>query len=220
MRTIPRPILGALLAALLTAAACDRARGGEAEAAAEAHTPAAHHHHASAPPPAPGTPTDHSVYNLESAWYDQHGAARPLGSLAGRVQVVAMVYTHCAHTCPRILMDMKRLEGELGTEAAERVGFVLVSIDPERDTPERLRHFAESVRLDPARWTLLSAPDDSVLELAAVLGVRYRRDGETEFSHSNVITVLDADGEIAHRQLGLGEDPAPTLRAIRGLLGS
>jgi protein SCO1 len=220
MRNPPRPILGALLAVLLTAAACDRARGGAAEVAAEAHAPAAHHHHASAPPPAPGTPTDHSVYNLESEWRDQHGAARPLGSLAGRVQVVAMVYTHCAHTCPRILMDMKRLEGELGAEAGERVGFVLVSIDPERDTPERLRHFAEAVRLAPARWTLLSAPDDDVLELAAVLGVRYRRDGETEFSHSNVITVLDADGEIAYRQLGLGEDPTPALRTIRGLLAS
>ncbi|NIQ52455.1 MAG: SCO family protein, partial [Gammaproteobacteria bacterium] len=55
--------------------------------------------------------------------------------LAGRVRVVAMVYTSCAYACPRIMLDMKRIEAELGPEYREDVGFVIVSIDPERDTP-------------------------------------------------------------------------------------
>jgi protein SCO1/2 len=94
----------------------------------------------------------------------------------------------------------------------------MVTIDPERDTPEILRAYAEAVRLDPERWTLLTAPDNTVLELAALLGVKYRRISDTDFSHSNVITILDQQGEIAHRQVGLGAEPGSTLKVIEGLI--
>ena len=158
---------------------------------------------------APGVPADMSVYNLESAWTDADGTPQTLGSLAGRVQVVGLVYTNCAFACPRVIADMKRIEAALPD-----VGFVLVSIDPERDTPERLRQFADGARLSDERWTLLTGSDDSLIELAAVLGVRYRRISESDFMHSNLLTVLDRNGEIVHRQLGLGQVDQ-TIEAIR-----
>jgi len=167
-----------------------------------------------------GAPTDYSIYHLDAPWTDQRGQVRQLASLGGRVQVVALVYTTCGYACPRIVADMKQIEAGLAPEYRDRVGFVMVSIDPERDTPDRLAAYAESVRLDPARWTLLTAPDPTVRELAALLGVKYRRIGESDFSHSNVITILDQRGEIAHRQVGLGTAPAETLRVIAGLLGT
>jgi protein SCO1 len=40
-----------------------------------------------------------------------------------------------------------------------------------------------------------------------------------EFVHSNLLTVLDPEGQVVHRQLGLGSDPEPTLRVIRSLTG-
>lgn len=181
------------------------------------HAPATGHgDHATGEPL--GAPTDFSLYHLDAPWTDQQGQLRQLASLRGRVQVVALVYTNCGYACPRILMDMKRIEGELPVELRDRVGFVMVSIDPERDTPEHLAAYANAVRLDPERWTLLTAPDNTVLELAALLGVKYRRISETDFSHTNVITVLDQQGEIAHRQVGLGAEPQKTLRVIEGLV--
>jgi protein SCO1 len=172
--------------------------------------PHAHHAHVEA-----GEHTGHSIYNLESSWWDQHGETRTLGSLGGRVQVMAMVYTHCAYTCPQILMDMKRMEAQLAETLPGGVGFVLVSIDPERDDVERLSYFAESTRLDPARWTLLGGSDGDVLELATLLGIKYRRDSEVDFSHSNSMLVLNPAGEIVFRQDGLGEDLGPMIAAIR-----
>jgi protein SCO1 len=163
------------------------------------------------PPPLTG----HSLYHLDDVWHDQTGAARLLSSLRGRPQVITVAYTHCGHACPRLLLDMKRIEAAL--EGAG-VGFVLVSIDPSRDTPERLAHYADATWLDRSRWTLLTAPDPAVRGLAALLGVRYRAAGDGEFSHSNVITVLDAEGEIVYRQIGLGEDPGGAVRALRSLL--
>src|SRR3954464_8881194 len=85
------------------------------------------------PQPA-GTPSrglpesgDFSVYELPGSWRDASGAPRELGSLGGKVRVVALVYTHCANTCPQVIADFKQLEARLSTEARERTGFVLVS---------------------------------------------------------------------------------------------
>ncbi|MBR9988325.1 MAG: SCO family protein [Gemmatimonadetes bacterium] len=162
--------------------------------------------------PAPTGATAFSVYDLEARWHDQGGHPLILRDLAGRPRVIAMVYTSCAYACPRILKDMKRIEGELRTAGID-AGYVMVSIDPERDTPARLSEYARSVMLDPADWTLLAGTDDSVLELAALLGVRYRRVGEADFEHSNIITLLDGSGRIVHRQIGLNAEPDALVRA-------
>jgi protein SCO1 len=136
-----------------------------------------------------------SIYNLTSQWTDQFGVTGELGSLKGRVQVIAMGYTNCSYACPRIIGAMKRIEA-----AVPEAGFVIVSIDPERDTPEHLLHFAEGARLDRERYTLLHGNDADLLELAAVLGVKFRKDEQGGFVHSSVITVLDANGVIVYRQ--------------------
>src|SRR5690606_23496486 len=151
-----------------------------------------HQHDALEPATVGGLP-GHSVYHLESTWWDQTGETKPLSSLGGRVQLVSMVYTHCAFACPMIVADLKRIESALGPELVEVVGFVLVSIEPERDTPARVEAFTTDLRLDPERWTALSSDEGNVLELAAVLGVRYVRESESDFGHTNLIAVLSPE---------------------------
>jgi protein SCO1 len=220
--------LAGMALVLLVASGCESARGEHpdphepAAAAAPAPSPAGHGHaghHAGSIASEAGEHTDYSIYHLESTWWDQAGNHRRLESLGGRVQIVSMVYTYCAHTCPRILMDMKRIEGEAESIHPDGVGFVLVSLDPERDAADRLASFAQATRLDPDRWTLLSGSDGDILELATLLGIKFRRESETEFSHSNVLLVLDRAGEIVFRQVGLGADPAPLLEAVRAAAG-
>jgi protein SCO1/2 len=164
---------------------------------------------------AAATVSDFSVYDLEARWRDQDGAERVLRSLGGRVQVVAMVYTRCTHTCPAIVAEMKRLEATLPAEERGRVGFVLVSLDPGRDTPEQLKQFATSMRLPADAWTLLTGDADAVRELAALLGIRYRAETDAQISHSNTYLVLDAEGRMVHRQDGVGSGTGPALSRIR-----
>ncbi|MGK7311249.1 MAG: SCO family protein [Candidatus Longimicrobiales bacterium M2_2A_002] len=223
-RVVRSVALGVVGALVILAIGCDASHAADAHGDSAGHASAerssAEHSSLQHAPAdhrelAAGEPSDFSVYHAESDWIDQHGTTRALGSLAGRVQVVAMVYTSCAYACPRIMLDMKRIEAELGAEYEGEVGFVVVSIDPERDTPEKLAEFAEGSRLDPARWTLLHGSPGDIRELAVLLGVQYRRTAPGEWVHSNLLTVLDRDGEIVHRQLGLGTDPTGTLDAIR-----
>ena len=220
-RVVHGVAVGVAGALLVLAAGCDASHAADARGDSVDHASAEHSDHGMDHSSvehrelAAAEPSDFSVYHAESSWIDQHGTTRTLGSLAGRVQVVAMVYTSCAYACPRIMLDMKRIEAELDAEYEGEVGFIVVSIDPERDTPEKLAEFAEGSRLDPARWTLLNGSPGDIRELAVLLGVQYRQTAPGEWVHSNLLTVLDRDGVIVHRQLGLGTDPTGTLDAIR-----
>ena len=159
-----------------------------------------------------------SLHDLAGRWRDQDGRDRTLAETTAPVRVVAMVYTSCEHTCPLLVGDMKRLEAALAPAKRDGLRFVLVSLDPERDTPERLHAFATNTKLDPSRWTLLTGRDDDVLELAAALGVRYRRQADGEVAHANVLTVLDADGAVVHQATGVGDDQTALIAAVERLL--
>ena len=81
-----------------------------------------------------------------------------------------------------------------------------------------LKAYRAKEKLALARWTLLRGKEDDVRELAALLGINYQRDAKGQFSHSNVITVLNAEGEVAFQLTGLNKDPQETVAAIEKLL--
>jgi protein SCO1/2 len=156
-----------------------------------------------------------SIYQLESVWTPATEQPLRLGRLQGKVQVLAMVYTTCESACPIIVSLMQLIEVALPPELRPDVGFVLVTFDPTRDTPAVLSAYSARMGLDPRSWLLLTGSSDDVLELATLLGIKYKRDQSGGFVHSNVITVLNKAGEIVHRHEGLQQDMASTLEAIR-----
>lgn len=158
-------------------------------------------------------PSEESIYNVSSTWKNRHGEELQLNKLRGKVQVVAMVYTHCEHACPRILADMQRIKDNLKSEAAEQTHFTIISIDPVRDTPDRLNTFANENNLSEEKWTLLNGGNGDVLEIAALLGVKYKRVSDTDFTHSNMITVLNKEGEVVHQRKKL-EDQHHNILAV------
>ncbi len=162
-------------------------------------------------------PTDRSLYLLDSTWTSDVGRKVKLGVLRGRPQVLAMVFTRCESACPIIVDDLQRIQRTLAPELRDRVDFVLVSFDTERDTPEALRAYRQQMHLGTDHWTLLTGRPDDVRELAVLLGVNYQRDARGQFAHSNVITVLNAEGEIIHRQVGLNQEPAETVAALAAM---
>lgn len=173
---------------------------------AEIETEPDHSAHSMAVAPEADTAMDDhmSLYQIESTWTDQWGESRPLRSLQGKPQVVAMTYTSCQVACPVIVADLRRIESSLDSLNSD-AGILILSLDPDRDTPEQMAAYVKKQGLSD-RWTLMTAPDDQVRELAALLGVRYRRLQDGEYTHSNIISVLDERGVLVHRQEGLGPD--------------
>ena len=177
-----------------------------------------HEHEVLAPASPRGeAPTD-SVYQLDAVWTDQDGRSTGFSTLRGKTRVIAMFYSNCQYVCPLIVDEMKQVERALTPDERARVEFGLFSFDPERDTPRVLKAYAEKRGLDETRWRVYTGSPDAVLDLSAVLGMRIRKEPNGEFSHSAIITVLDPDGIIRYQMLGLGQERAPLLAALRAAL--
>jgi protein SCO1/2 len=161
-----------------------------------------------------GQPTDKSLYLLDSTWTSDVGRQIKLGVLRGRPQILATFFSRCEYACPILVSELKTIEGKLPPEVLAKVDFLLVSIDSKRDTPEALAEFREKRHLARERWTLLRGEADDVRELAALLGVNYTEDARGQFAHTNLITLLNAEGEIAFQHLGLKQDPSLLIGAI------
>lgn len=150
--------------------------------------------------------SENSIYQLESEWTDQNGQKKELSDFTGKPVIMTMFFASCTYACPVLVQDMKRIEFQIPEEQLKNYNFVLVSIDPERDTPAKLKEFARAWKLDEKRWTLLTSNDNNVMELAALTGFKFRKEKDGQFSHSNIINVLDEEGEIIHQHTGLNQD--------------
>lgn len=159
--------------------------------------------------------TEPSFYELDLGLTDAAGRPRRLVEFRGRPLVVSMVYTSCQSVCPRVTADLRALDRALPEALRSRTRFVLFSLDPKRDTPAALAAFSRRHDLDSTRWTLLVSNEEDMRTLAAVLGVRFRPDEGGEIAHSAVISVVDAEGVIRHRQIGLTAETAPLVTAVR-----
>ncbi len=155
-----------------------------------------------------------SLLELDFPLTDRDGRTRHLSEFAGQPMVVSMVYTSCKSVCPRITADLKALDRALPAELRARTRFVLFSLDPARDTPAAMTAFVREHGLDE-HWTLLAASEDDMRTIAAVLGVRFRPDADGEIAHSAVIAVTDDHGVLRHRQVGVGQDAAALVAAVR-----
>ncbi len=163
-------------------------------------------------------PSEDSVYLVDVPWVDQAGAKRHLSDFAGKPVIVSMIFTHCQYACPRLVADMQKVEAGLAPADRDRVHFLLVSMDDVRDTPQQLAAFAADKGLSTPRWTLLHGGAGDVQLFNAVLGGRYKRTPSGDFAHSNLVVVLNRDGQIVHRQEGLGVAPDESLAVLTGLL--
>ena len=156
-----------------------------------------------------------SIYHLPATWTNQEGQQLQLEELKGSVLVMVMIYTQCKAACPRLVADMRNLESKIAEEDLDKLKFVLVSIDPEYDTPDRMKAFAKENRMEEDHWLFLRGDEETTMEFAAVLAVNYKRISPIDFTHSNIISVFDEEGVLVHQREGLGVENGETLTAIQ-----
>ena len=160
-------------------------------------------------------PSD-SVYQLPLKLTDQSGRTTDWRSRRGKPQLVSMFYTSCQYICPLIVDSGKAVEKNLTPPQRQRLGILLVSMDPARDTPKALQQIVDKRHLDTSRWTLASPPAGDVRAAAGVLGIRYRQLADGEFNHTSALVLLDKDGRILARTEQVGSKPDPGfLAAVR-----
>ena len=126
-----------------------------------------------------------------------------------------LFYGTCQSVCPILVRDVQRVEAALAPAERDAARFVLVTFDPEVDTPERLAAYATEHGLAPERWLLLHGSPEQVRELAVLLGVRYRPSGGGQYAHTQRITLLDREGRVAAQYDGLERPLDPIVARLR-----
>lgn len=162
----------------------------------------------------------HSVGELGGWWETDDGAEIRLSGLAGRVRLISMFYSTCQGVCLLTSREMREIEATLPPAVRERVGFVLVTLDPTHDRVPVLRSYRRDQGLSPARWTLLRGGAAETDRLAALLGIIAGRDASGRFVHSSELVILDEGSRIVHRHPGAGADLAAIAREMEQAAGA
>lgn len=154
-----------------------------------------------------------SVYQVGGTWQTENNQSIQLESLAGKQQVVALIFTGCSNSCPVIVESMKRVESKIPANMRDKIGFVLVSLTPETDTPKALKKFAEKKGLNQ-NWKLLRGNNELVRALSNALNGRYKVAKDGDVAHSNTVTLLNSQGQIQMQASGTLSGIKPILEAV------
>jgi cytochrome oxidase Cu insertion factor (SCO1/SenC/PrrC family) len=127
---------------------------------------------------------------------NQNGQAFGSAQLAGKIWIADFIYTTCPGPCPMISSRMSELQKPLEKSDVHLVSF---SVDPEKDTPQVLRGYAEKLQADAARWDFLTGPKSAIYRLSHdgfKLAVSDGSDEQGIPVHSTRMVLVDRHGQI------------------------
>lgn len=156
---------------------------------------------------------------------NQDKAAVSLDSLKGRVHVVNFIFTSCPGVCPFMTRRMVSME-EKSRKLKDKLHFVSISVDPETDTPEKLKTYAETHGANLARWDFLTG-DLTRVQRVVVDGfksqmAKMQGHGDPnlmQIVHGEHFILVDAEGRMrAFRKVASAEDVDQVLELAEKLI--
>jgi protein SCO1/2 len=126
---------------------------------------------------------------------DQDGQSVSLGSLKDKWTLLFFGYTFCPDICPTTLAQLRQIKSELPKEAVDKLRIVLVSVDPNRDTPQQLKTY---LGYFDKQFVGLTAPVDIIQKLANAVSIPFIPADTSKpnytVDHSGNLALLGPDG--------------------------
>ena len=139
----------------------------------------------------------------------QDGKRLALKDLRGKVLAITFIFASCTDTCPLLTTKIAGIQNALGSDFGSKVHFVSITVDPERDTPEILKRYAEAYRANPAGWAFLTGTAAEIREVAKRYGIYYKKTPRGD---------VDTDGVLRVQYMGVKFTPDEMLRDLQGLV--
>jgi len=155
-----------------------------------------------------------SIYNLDINLIDKDGKVSKIKDFNGKVQIFSMIYTNCKTICPIIIANMKAIEKLVLFNKIKNISFSLVSLDPDRDSVESLNRYFNEKKMNVNLWNLYKSSKEETLKLSLAVGIKYKKEKNNEYTHSNLIIILDKNGVIKMHHQGLDKNFDPILKLI------
>ena len=137
----------------------------------------------------------------------------------GKVVAVTFIYTGCPDICPLLTQKMVDVQDALGALFGDKIAFVSISVDPERDTPEVLKDYAQFWGTRPEGWSFLTGSLEALRDVTRRYGVFFAKKEDGSVVHSQLTTLVDADGQMRVQYLGARFDPEEFRRDLMSLVG-
>jgi cytochrome oxidase Cu insertion factor (SCO1/SenC/PrrC family) len=159
------------------------------------------------------------TYFTDREVIDQNG--RPLrfysDVLKDRVVLINFIFTNCPDACPMMTQKLIQVRKLLDDSVKDDIWFVSLSIDPERDTPEAMKAFAEKQGVDEHRWIFVTGEKANLDHIVKKLG-QYTEEveahstmmiaGNTRTRHwTRVMPMVPPSGVAAQLSVLAGENP-------------
>jgi len=133
---------------------------------------------------------------------NQEGRKISWADLKGKIVVADFFFTHCPTICPGLTRNMKRLAESInngqrvGDRSNKQIHFLSFSIDPERDSVERLKYWADRFQVNPENWWLLTGNKKVIYDLAIdqmKIGIVDGEGIDTSFIHTDHFVLIDSN---------------------------
>jgi protein SCO1 len=148
----------------------------------------------------------------------QDGAQISLANLGGKVVAVTFIFTRCTATCPVLTPMMSLVQDRLGRDFGSNIVFASITVDPEHDTPEMLKLYAQAYGADVAGWSFLTGPPPIITDLARRYGVFASKNADGDIEHSFLTSIVDRSGILRVQYLGVRFDPEEFRRDLVSLM--
>lgn len=136
------------------------------------------------------------------AFKNQEGRPVSWDSLKGKIIIADFFFTHCPTICPSLTKNMKRMAESIhngqrvGDRTNKQVHFLSFTIDPERDSVERLKHWADRFQIDPEQWWLLTGEKKEIYNMIINELKVPAEDGmgiDSNFAHTDYFVLIDSN---------------------------
>jgi protein SCO1/2 len=112
--------------------------------------------------------------------------------LKGKKVAINLMYTKCTSTCPLETAKLSQVKKILGDRVGKDVFFISISIDPEYDTPERLKAYSEKFHTGEG-WTFVTGDENDIKLVARKLGLSSLSDAKNRDGHQPALMIGDVD---------------------------
>jgi protein SCO1/2 len=122
-----------------------------------------------------------------------------VSDLKGNVLLVSFIFTTCSGSCPATTSRMVQIQQELtrrGDLKDGKVHLLSITVDPARDTPQKLRDYMKLYDADPASWTMLTGSADDVTKTLTAWGMWAKPAANGQMDHPSRVFLVDKQGRI------------------------
>lgn len=163
--------------------------------------------------PGPAVVADFPDVAMETA----DGRWTSFAATGGRVRIATMIYSHCPGVCPLTIDALRNIDRQLTAEQRSKLTFVLLSLDPARDSPQALRALAVERGLTSSHWILGRTSEDDARSFATAAHIRYRTLSDGSIDHSSAFVLVDESGRVLDRVSDEGDTTEFVVAARRAL---